>query len=78
MCIRDSFSTEEPQDPDTGDGLGEYRCQSGTPDTHSESKNKDRIQNDVADSTDQNGNHGNGGKSLGSDKGIHTERELYK
>ena len=37
--------------------LGDHCCQSSAPDTHVESENKNRIQNNVGDRTDQYGEH---------------------
>ena len=45
---------------------------------HMESEDKYRIQNDVADCTDQDGDQGNGGKSLGSNESIHAKGQLYE
>ena len=75
LCL---FATEEQNHPYTGDGLGKYRCKGGTLYAHMKSEDEYRIQNDIADSADQDRNHGNGGKSLCGDKCIHTKGQLHE
>ena len=72
------LAAEKADDPYTGNGLGKYRCEGGSLYAHMESEDKYRIQDDVTDGADQDGDHGNGCKSLGGDKSIHTERQLHE
>lgn len=72
------LAAEKADDPHAGNRLGENRCKGSSLYAHMESEDKYRIQNDVADCTDQDGDHRNGGKSLGSDESIHAKGQLYE
>lgn len=72
------LAAEKADDPHAGNRLGENRCKGSSLYAHMESEDKHRIQNDVADCTDQDGDHRNGGKSLGSDESIHAKGQLYE
>ena len=72
------FAAEEQNHPYAGNSLGKYRCKGSTLYAHVKSEDEYRVQNDIADSADQDRNHGNGGKSLCGDKCIHTKSQLHE
>ncbi len=49
-----------------------------TADSESKSKDEDRIEDNIGNSTDQYGEHTGFGKSLSCDKRVHSKCELYK
>ena len=69
---------EEADHPDTGESLGNDGGQGRTAYIHVKTEDKNRVQNDIGHRADQNGEHSRLGKSLGSDKRVHAQRELHE
>src|SRR5699024_3299613 len=72
------LSAEEMYDPDTGKCLRNNCRKGSSPDIHIKSENKDRIQDNIGNCTDQYRKHSRLCKSLSSDKGIHSQCYFYK
>ena len=70
------FSEEEAKNPDTGQSLGKDSSQCGALYSHMETKNQNRIQDDIGNGSNQYGQHTGFCKSLGSNKCIHAKSQL--
>ena len=58
--------------------MGNHCCKCSSPDTHMKTEDKDRIQYNVRDCTDQYGEHAFLRKTLRCDKRIHAKSQLNK
>ena len=54
------------------------RGEGGSPHAHIQDKNKNRIQNDIGNRSQQNGHHSDFAKSLGIDKAVHPKTHHNK
>ena len=72
------FAHQKAYGPQSAECLGEDRCPGGTADVHVKDKDEDRIEDDVGERTDDDRQHADGGETLGRDKRIHAQRQLYK
>ncbi len=67
------FSTEEGNRPHRGNALGDYRCQSRSPDAPVEDEDKEGVQGNVDHRPQQDGQHPGAPKALGVDKAVHPQ-----
>ena len=72
------FAGQEQNDPDRRDRLRQNRRQRRAAHAHIKRKDKDRVEHDVAQRADQNGEHTGFRKALRGDKGVEAEGELHK
>ena len=71
-------SGQEAENPYSTHGLAENSGKCGTFYAHAKGKNKDRIQDNVDNSTDNCSHHTYFGKSLSCNEGIHAQYDQYK
>lgn len=72
------ISPQEAEDVDRRNALGNDGSCRRTIYTHMKDKNKDRVQDDIQDRTDQHGKHPHLAKSLGIDEVVHAKAHHHK
>ena len=76
---KESFlSGQEAENPYSTYGLTENSGKCCTLYAHTKNKNKNRIQDDIDNSTDDRSHHTDSGKALGGNEGVHAKHDQDK
>ena len=72
------LSGQKAEDPHSSYGLAENSGKCCTLYAHTKNKNKNRIQDDIDNSTDDRSHHTDPGEALGGNEGIHAQYDQDK